>query len=872
MARSSMYDYDDSEEEDDEEEDLDYMGISQREREMEYNDDPGYARVEDVQEMLSREKRGTISNRARMETPSISGEEESPRLTDRTGTDTNRSYPVPSPRDPSTLPSTSYAADIHSQGPDESRSQGHSEGRDQRHSSGDHLQDDVDGGGNSGKRKKKKAKEKEKKQKKGKDKPNEIEGLYAQPIKKHEPLERHASILSNESDFTGVSAEDFSDLISPTPSWKRKPQSPDLGNAEVISSRSSKTSKGPRSKNTFNEPMIEKVRVDNNQYAAAPSPLALQDNDIYSHLNRAESLNQSASDDYLRRTNERLETELELIQKERNDLMNTLDQRTKQLVEERGRRSDMNKSLGLVADLEAQVEDLSNTCQHQRDEKRALQEANKRLKGENMNLQDMAQSNQEDDGMYLNQLKKQAEAVIRENEDLKNVIHKLNIQLSRYQAKYAPPQKGDPPGLPSRGSTPRWLTDTKYLSPLITAYEAQLVEKEEEIQANVEEVEELRRSAEEVIRENQRLLRKLEETGGGAGPKARHSESWLNEIEEQARLVLEENQVVLEQMDLQQKKLHDQQRKHAQETIRLTKRLTMVESEKNSVEGELSELQMKYGALKDQHERSVREAESQMPVQEHLDTIAEYKRSMHDMKRQVEAETENTLSRLTTVETEKQSVAMRVADCQAENSQLKGEIQAMQKAQKRLQYKLTMLEKELSHSQSREQAANQHLNRVLEIAEQTAAERDSFKKMAHTQAQEKERAVNKMIAGNVAIGRMEEKLKMYKLRAGNKMDDIMGRMKDQDELHTSRLSQYEREMKHLSQLVREKQDALDEVAADKQKVEEQLEVVWQSATEDNKRLKARLAKSMRSSSAADSSHMPFGSDSDNRGLLSSESD
>lgn len=57
-------------------------------------------------------------------------------------------------------------------------------------------------------------------------------------------------------------------------------------------------------------------------------------------------------------------------------------------------------------------------------------------------------------------------------------------------------------------------------------------------------------------------------------------------------------------------------------------------------------------------------------------------RSMHDLKRQVEAETENTLSRLTAVETEKQSVAMRVVDYQAENSQLKGEIQAMLKAQK----------------------------------------------------------------------------------------------------------------------------------------------------------------------------------------------
>ena len=46
MARSSMYDYDDSdeEEEDDEEEDLDYMGIDRRlQQQLEYQDDPGYS-------------------------------------------------------------------------------------------------------------------------------------------------------------------------------------------------------------------------------------------------------------------------------------------------------------------------------------------------------------------------------------------------------------------------------------------------------------------------------------------------------------------------------------------------------------------------------------------------------------------------------------------------------------------------------------------------------------------------------------------------------------------------------------------------------------------------------------------------------------
>ena len=53
------------------------------------------------------------------------------------------------------------------------------------------------------------------------------------------------------------------------------------------------------------------------------------------------------------------------------------------------------------------------------------------------------------------------------------------------------------------------------------------------------------------------------------------------------------------------------------------------------------------------------------------------------------------------------------------------------------------------------------------------------------------------------------------------------------------------------------------------KVEEQLETVWQTATADNKRMKAKLARSMKTTPAA---IQPFGSDSDNIGLLSSESD
>lgn len=42
------------------------------------------------------------------------------------------------------------------------------------------------------------------------------------------------------------------------------------------------------------------------------------------------------------------------------------------------------------------------------------------------------------EGVFIEQLKKQAEEVLIENENLRNIIHKLNIQMSRYQAKCSP--------------------------------------------------------------------------------------------------------------------------------------------------------------------------------------------------------------------------------------------------------------------------------------------------------------------------------------------------------------------------------------------------------------------------------------------------
>ena len=146
-----------------------------------------YANLEEVSEMLAEGKRGTISNRARLNSPDMSeGEElESPEPTHRTGTTTNRSEPVP--EDTYEMPSTSQPQS-HPQGHTLDHPQGHLQG----HSPDG--PDEIDGGGKSGKKKKKKKGKEKGAGKKQKKEDQRVEDLYSQP-KKKAPVSSHLLMI-----------------------------------------------------------------------------------------------------------------------------------------------------------------------------------------------------------------------------------------------------------------------------------------------------------------------------------------------------------------------------------------------------------------------------------------------------------------------------------------------------------------------------------------------------------------------------------------------------------------------------------------------------------------------------------------------------
>ncbi|XP_077983133.1 centrosomal protein of 89 kDa-like [Glandiceps talaboti] len=686
------------------------------------------------------------------------------------------------------------------------------------------------------------------------------EVIYAQPDKsRRQGKERPSSVTS---DLTVVSshADDYSDLAAPPPPWERKQSRNDYSSPES----SVKRSKSPYKP----QPIVEEaiVRADVHKvHAGNPSSSARFSASMTEH--------DDAEYDRLQRARDRIK-EYELTKMENTDLRDEL----------RSVRSDNEKLLKklntqqdeiqyYVANQEdaakGKVQMLEQRCQNLEVQKQAVMEVNNQLHAENATLKKLAAALKEDGaGTSSLALRQQTQDMIEEIDTLKSTVHRLNVELSRYQAKYRPPEKGDPPGMPSIGPTPTWLTNTKYLAPLFLAYDDRLKEKDDIMQAYEDELEQFKTRVEEVIEENQQLHLKIEQSGG----QSLITPAEWHQLQEQAKLVLEENQLLMEQLDIQQSKQKEMHRQHLQEASRISKKLILVESEKSSLEADLSEIRHKHNNLKQKHEASLMENDQKMSIHEHYSTVADIKRALEDLKEKHAEDLETVMLKLQAVQKEKKSLGLQLTDAKAENKQLEGEIKALQRAIKKSQVKIVQMQKELEFSENKGAAANHHLNSVLKVAEKTVQERDHYYQAAHKEAKEKEKAVNKIMAGSITIGKMEEKLKMYKMKANEKYGSYAIKMQERDEDFNSKTQEYERQVRHLQLLLKDKQQALDNLTDEKKNVEYELESIWQAATADNRRMKATLAKSLRKSTKLPISGGMYHAESDEKLPISSESD
>ncbi|XP_053400962.1 centrosomal protein of 89 kDa-like isoform X5 [Mercenaria mercenaria] len=452
--------------------------------------------------------------------------------------------------------------------------------------------------------------------------------------------------------------------------------------------------------------------------------------------------------------------------------------------------------------------------------------------------------------------KKQINDLKLENESLKSSIQRLHVELSAYQAKYRPvnDEQGNMMGLPSKGPPPSWLSvdkdphrdhpiisefNIRYLNPLFLAYDDRIKEREDVIRKCQSELESLRARTETIVKENERLHARLEQ--GGTGP-IDHLE-W-EQMRENARLVLEENQNLLEQISVKDQKTHDLHQAHLREVSKLSKQLVLVKAQKSDMETEVEELRQSHRDLKQKYDKMVLDSQGLVTQEQHIKEITDLKQKMSDLEEQQRQEVDTLNNKLHASQVERKTLGAQVIELTSESRRHQMEAKLMHKSVRKAQQRMLFLQRAIEQSENKEMSVQEYMSSLIKVAEKSAFERDTYEKVAKEHEIESKKAMKKLLHGNITVGKMEEKLKLYKMKAAARISTVAERLKEQEEMFNSQKKEYEREINHLRMLIKEKEEFIQEVAIEKRDLEDQMEAVWQSANSENVRIKDELKKNV----------------------------
>ncbi|XP_011850669.1 PREDICTED: centrosomal protein of 89 kDa [Mandrillus leucophaeus] len=426
--------------------------------------------------------------------------------------------------------------------------------------------------------------------------------------------------------------------------------------------------------------------------------------------------------------------------------------------------------------------------------KQAMKELQLKLKGmekEKRKLKEAEKaSSQEVAAPELLYLRKQAQELVDENDGLKMTVHRLNVELSRYQTKFRHLSKEESlniEGLPSKGPIPPWLLDIKYLSPLLLAYEDIMKEKDELNATLKEEMRMFRMRVQEVVKENEELHQELNKSS------AVTSEEW-RQLQTQAKLVLEENKLLLEQLEIQQRKAKDSHQEHLQEVSKLTKQLMLLETKTQGQEKELVENREQLEILRAKCRELKTHSDGKIAMEVHKSIVNELKSQLQKEEEKERAEMEELMEKLTVLQAQKKSLLLEKNSLTEQNKALEAELERARK-----------------------------INRFAKCLES-----------------EKDGVLNKVIKSHIRLGKLEEKVKGYKKQAALKLGDISHRLLEQQEDFAGKTAQYRQEMRHLHQVLKDKQEVLDQALQQNREMEGELEVIWESAFRENRRIRELL--------------------------------
>ncbi|KAM6065295.1 centrosomal protein of 89 kDa isoform 1-T1 [Theristicus caerulescens] len=486
---------------------------------------------------------------------------------------------------------------------------------------------------------------------------------------------------------------------------------------------------------------------------------------------------------------------------------------------------------------QAMVQQLEGTKQQMEEQQLKL----KRLEQENRRLKETAEtSHREEEATELLSLRQQAQELVDENDALKMMVHRLNVELSRYQTKFRPLSQEEHlklKSLPMKGPPPPWLLDMKYLSPLLLAYEDRIREKEDLNLEHEEDMKNFKIRVEELVKENEDLHEQLNNNN------CITPTEW-QQLQTQAKLVLEENGLLMEQLEIQQAKTKDSHKQHVQEASKLTKQIMILEDKKRSQEEEIAEYQKQLEALHSTCEELKAKVDSRIAAEEHFALVNDLKSHLQQEQEKKRCEVEDLMGKIASLQAQNKQLLLEKNNLMADNKILETEMEMTQKTNRRLKKQTGLLKLQLEEAMEKEVTAHHYLTNLIGLVEKIAQERDHLIFLAKCLENENHGALKKIVEGSLRLGRLEEKVKVYKKKAAGKLGDISLKMTEQEKEFAGKTAQYQQELKHLQRLLQDKQETLDEVLQQKRKVEGELEIIWESTSKENRRMRELLHKSL----------------------------
>ncbi|XP_032051244.1 centrosomal protein of 89 kDa [Aythya fuligula] len=465
----------------------------------------------------------------------------------------------------------------------------------------------------------------------------------------------------------------------------------------------------------------------------------------------------------------------------------------------------------------------------------------KRLEEENRKLKEAAKKiHKEEEATELLSLKRQAQELVDENDALKMTVHRLNVELSRYQTKFRPLLQEEHlkiKSLPMKGPPPPWLLDMKYLSPLLLAYEDRIREKEDLSLAYEEDMKNFKVQVEELVKENEDLHKQLNKNNFIT------TTEW-HQLQTQATLVLEENRLLMEQLEIQHAKAKDSHRQHVQEASKLTKQIIILEDKKRSQEEQIAEYQKQLEALRTTCEELKAKLDSKIAAEEHFALVNELKSHLQQEQEKKRSEVEDLMGKIASMQAQNKKLLLEKNNFMADKKILEADMEMTQKTNRQLKKKIGLLKQQLEEATEKEVAAHHYLTNLIGLVEKIAQERDHLIFLARCLENENHGVLNKIVEGSLRLGRLQEKVKLYKKKAAEKLGDISLKMTEQEKEFAGKTAQYQQELKYLQHLLEDKQETLNEVLQQKRKVEGELEVIWESTSKENRRMRELLHKSL----------------------------